>query len=208
MDFALNKFFEKSKKDGSICPKSILLEEFEKALKKFNFPEKDEEKFRIRGEQALSEYYNEYHSAWTTKVDVQFPIEREFELSSKEILKISGVIDKIEHIDDSNINVIDHKTGKTFSEKTKEKKINYERQLIFYKLLLTNYSKKELNIQKSTLDFVEKNKKGNFEQHSLNVNKEHIDKLKEEINTCAKEVLSMEFLNKGCNKKECQWCQL
>jgi hypothetical protein len=63
-------------------------------------------------------------------------------------------------------------------------------------------------INKSVLDFIEKNKKGKFEQHSLEITKEHLEKLKEEINTCAKEVLSMEFLEKGCNKKDCQWCQI
>ena len=174
-------------------------------------PEKDEEKFQIRGEKALSEYYDEYSRSWTYRVDTQYSLERDFELNTKENLKLSGIIDKIEYIEDlfsPNINVIDHKTGRAFSEKTKEQKDDYERQLIFYKLLLTNYDKRNFVINKSVLDFIEKNKKGKFEQYSLEITKEHLDKLKEEINTCAKEVLSMEFLEKGCNKKDCQWCQI
>jgi hypothetical protein len=55
---------------------------------------------------------------------------------------------------------------------------------------------------------VEKNKKGKFEQHSLQITKEHLDKLKEEISDFAKDVLSMEFLKKGCDKKDCEWCQI
>lgn len=211
IDFALNKFFEKSKKEAKILPKEILLEQFQKGLRKYNFPEKDEEKFQTRGEKALSEYYDEYSSGWTYKVDTQFLAERDFELNTKENLKLSGIIDKIEYIEDlfsPNINVIDHKTGRSFSEKTKEQKADYERQLVFYKLLLENYDKRNFVINKSVLDFIEKNKKGKFEQHSLEITKEHLDKLKEEINTCAKEVLSMEFLEKGCNKKDCQWCQI
>jgi len=54
---------------------------------------------------------------------------------------------------------------------------------------------------------VEKNKKGKFEQYSFDVTKEHLEELKKEINTCAEDVLSMEFLKKGCNKKDCEWCQ-
>jgi len=211
IDFALNNFFEKSKKESKILPKKILLEEFNRGLKKFNLPEKDEEKFKERGEKALSEYYDEYSSIWTYKVNVQFHVERDFELDSKKVLKISGLLDKIEYIDDlfsPNINIIDHKTGKPFSEKTKDQKIKYERQLIFYKLLLTNYDKKDFKINKSILDFIEKNKKGKFEQYNFEITKEHLDKLKEEINTCAREVLSMEFLKKGCNKKDCEWCQI
>ena len=174
-------------------------------------PEKDEDKFRERGEVALSEYYDEYSKNWTYKVSTQFPVRRDFELDNKQILKLSGTLDKIEYIDDlfsANVNIIDHKTGKPFSEKTKDQKENYERQLIFYKLLLTDYDKKDFKINKSILDFVEKNKKGKFEQYEFNVTKEHLDKLKEEINTCAKEVLSMEFLEKGCNKKDCEWCKI
>ncbi len=211
VDFALNNFFEKSKNEEKILSKKILLEEFEKGLRKYNLPEKDEDKFRERGEVALSEYYDEYSKNWTYKVSTQFPVRRDFELDNKQILKLSGTLDKIEYIDDlfsANVNIIDHKTGKPFSEKTKDQKENYERQLIFYKLLLTDYDKKDFKINKSILDFVEKNKKGKFEQYEFNVTKEHLDKLKEEINTCAKEVLSMEFLEKGCNKKDCEWCKI
>lgn len=210
IDFALNHFFEKSKKENKILPKKVLLEEFNKGLYKFNLPEKDEDKFKKKGEKAFSEYYDEYSGGWTHKVDTQFHIERDFMLDSKEILKISGTLDKIEYLEDfssSVINVVDHKTGKPFSEKTKEQKTAYERQLIFYKLLLTNYDKKDFRINKSLLDFVEKNKKGKFEQHSLEITNKHLEELKKEINLCAKDVLSMEFFKKGCNKKDCEWCQ-
>ncbi len=142
-----------------ILGKDILLEEFEKGLRKYNLLEKDEDKYRQRGESALSEYYDTYSSNWTTKVDMQFHIERNFELDTKENLKISGTLDKIEYLDDlfsPRINVIDHKSGKPFSEKTKEQKSNYERQLVFYSLLLSDYEKKDFKINKSILDFIEK----------------------------------------------------
>lgn len=211
VDSSLNKFFEKSKKESKILSKEVLLEEFEKSLYRFNLPERDEEKFRNRGRDALSEYYDEYSSGWTYKVDVQFIIKRDFQLDSKEMLKISGIIDKIEYIEDlfsPNINVIDHKTGKPFSEKNKNQKENYERQLVFYKLLLTDYDKKDFKINKSVLDFIEKNKKGKFEQYSFEITKGHLDKLKKEINIYAEDVLSMKFLEKGCGKKDCDWCQI
>ncbi|MFA4953554.1 MAG: ATP-dependent DNA helicase [Candidatus Pacearchaeota archaeon] len=211
IDFALNNFFKKSKKEAKILNKKVLLEEFNKNLSKFNLSDKDEKKFKERGEKVLLEYYDEYSSSWTDKVEVQFYVERDFELDSKNILKISGTLDKIEYIEDlfsPNINIIDHKTGKPFSEKTKEQKIDYERQLIFYKLLLTNYDKKDFTINKSVLDFVEKNKKGKFEQYSFEITKEHLDELKKEIKDCANDVLTMEFLKKGCNKKDCEWCQI
>jgi len=211
IDFALNNFFEKSKRENKILSKEVLLGEFERGLRRFSLLERDEEKFRARGEKALAEYYEEYSNGWMPKVDVQFHAERDFKLDDKKLLKISGILDKIEYVDDlfsPNINIIDHKTGRPFSEKTKEQKANYERQLVFYSLLLSGYEKKEFKIKESILDFVEKNKKGKFERYSLNVTREHLDKLREEINTCAREVLSMEFLEKGCNRKDCEWCQV
>ncbi len=211
IDFTLNRFFERCKKTEKILPKKILLEEFDKGLSKYVFAEKDEKKFRERGEKALSQYYDEYSDKWTHKIDTQYHVERNFELKNKEVLKISGTLDKIEYLKDLSgpvINIIDHKTGKTFSEKTKEQKADYERQLVFYKLLLADYDKKNFKINKNILDFIEKNKKGKFEQYSLEVTREHLEKLKKEINLCAEDVFSMKFLEKGCNRKDCEWCQL
>jgi DNA helicase-2/ATP-dependent DNA helicase PcrA len=211
IDFALNNFFKKSRQKSKILAKEALLEEFDRGLRRFTLSDKEEEKFRTRGEKALAEYYDEYSKGWTPKVDMQFYVEREFMLDTKDSLKISGLLDKIEYIGDlfgEDINIIDHKTGKPFSEKTKEQKTDYERQLVFYKLLLLDYPKKDFKINKSILDFVEKNKKGKFEQYSLEIKKENLDKLREEINLCAREVLSMEFLKKGCRKKDCKWCKI
>ncbi len=211
VDYALNEFFKQSKKEAKILTKELLLEKFNLALRKHNLNEKDEDRFCERGEKALSEYYDEYANSWTWKVEMQYHLERDFELETKEVLRISGIIDKLEYVEDlfsPKVNVIDHKTGKPFSEKTKEQKADYERQLAFYKLLLTDYPKREFRVKKNILDFIEKNKKGKFEQCILEITEGDLVKLREEINTCAREVLSMEFLKKGCHKKDCEWCQI
>jgi DNA helicase-2/ATP-dependent DNA helicase PcrA len=202
-------FFSACARAEEILPKKALLETFDKELGKTYLTEKDEDKFRTRGEKTLSEYYDEYKGVWTYKVKTEFNPKRNFELDNKEILKLNGFVDKIEYTDDdSSINIVDYKTGRSFSEKTKEEKTEYERQIVFYHLLLEDYDDGNLFINKSTLDFVEKNKKGIFEQYSFEVTKEHLNKLREEINLCADEVLSMEFLKKRCNKKDCEWCNM
>lgn len=205
---SLESFFTMSAREEKILPKSFLLQAFDKELFKTYFSEKDEEKFRTRGEQALSEYYDEYAGDWNYKTKAEFNPKRDFELDNKEVLKITGFVDKIEQNEDGTINIVDYKTGRAFSEKTKEEKENYERQISFYHLLLQEYDEGNLVVNKSTLDFVEKNKKGKFEQYSFEVTKEHLKKLREEINLCADEVLSMKFLKKGCNKKNCEWCHM
>jgi len=208
---ALELFFKNSAKEARILPKDVLLQEFGKALEKAKMSEKDEEKYKERGNSILSEYYDEYSRHWTYQVKVEFDPKRDFELNSKEILGLTGKIDKIEYLDFDNskeVNLIDYKTGKPFSEKAKEEKINYERQIIFYHLLLEKYDDGSIVVNKSILDFLQKNKKDHFEQYSFEVTKEHLAKLKEEINELAEDVLSMEFLKKGCQKKDCGWCQI
>ncbi|MEJ0001838.1 MAG: PD-(D/E)XK nuclease family protein [bacterium] len=211
IDIALNNFFKKSKQEEKILSKEVFMAEFEKSLSDYNVSEKEEEKFHERGEQAMSEYYDAYAKSWTAKVDAQKFTERDFKLSNGDNLRLSGTVDKIEYLDDlfsPHIHVVDHKTGRAYSEKTKEEKENYERQLVFYKLLLENPGKEDFIVRNSTLDFIEKNKKGVFEQHDMEATKEDLDKLCAEIDNCADEVLSMKFLTMGCNKKDCEWCSL
>jgi RecB family exonuclease len=132
-------------------------------------------------------------------------------LDNKDTIELTGKIDKIEYLGNDfsgEVNLIDYKTGHPFSEKTKGDKENYERQIVFYHLLLEESDDGNLRINKSVLDFLEKNKKGEFEQYTFQVEKDHLNNLKKEINDCANEVLSMEFLKKGCGKKDCEWCQM
>ncbi|MSU44689.1 ATP-dependent helicase [Candidatus Nomurabacteria bacterium] len=206
---SLELFFSASTQTEKILPKEELLHNFERELIKNYFSEKDEEKFRERGEQALSLFYDEYANTWIFKVKTEFNIKKDFELDNGEILRLTGFVDKMEeNNEDGSINIVDYKTGRTFSEKAKEEKADYERQIVFYHLLLQDYDNGQLIVNKSMLDFVEKNKKGNFEQYSFSVTKEHLEKLSKEINTFSDEILSMEFFKKGCNKKDCEWCNM
>ncbi len=207
---SLEEFFAHSRDAGEILPKKELLKIFNELLNNKSFTEKEASKFKTRGEELLSEYYDEHASSWTHKVDLEKYIKRDFKTEHGESITISGKIDKIEYLEDlfgGKVNIIDYKTGRSFSEKSKEEKKDYERQIVFYHLLLDDYDG-NFKINKSVLDFVEKNKKGKFEQHSFLVTKENLDELKREINQCIREVLSLEFLKKGCGKRDCEWCSL
>lgn len=208
---SLEKFFLDCKIKEKISSKEILLSLFEKILSQKILDEKEEEKFLLSGREYLSDYYDEYAKTWTTNVELEKYIKRDFALDNGEFITISGKIDKIEYLDNSfggKINIVDYKTGGSYSEKSKEQKNSLERQLIFYDLLFEDYDQGQFEVNKSTLDFIQKNKKGKFEQHTFPVTKENIEDLKKEINKCAEEVLSLEFLKKGCGKKDCEWCNL
>lgn len=208
---SLESFFKACSKEEEILSKELLLEEFSKSLRRANMGEKEEEKFKKKGEDILNDYYDKYSKSWSHKVKVEFGPKRNFVLENGEALELNGKIDKIEYLGSDfsgEVNLIDYKTGHPFSEKTKDEKENYERQITFYHLLLEEYGDGDMRINKSVLDFLEKNKKGEFEQYTFEVRREHLDKLKKEINDCAERVLSMEFLKKGCGKKDCEWCQM
>ncbi len=203
---ALESFFVNSGQAKKILPLKKLLSFFEAELRRISVPEREEKKFRENGKKLLEEYYGEYSGSWTFKAETEFKPKRDFELKGGEKLKLTGSIDKLERNEDSSVNLIDYKTGRSFSEKSKSEKENYERQIVFYHLLLENHE--DMEIRESVLDFVKKNKKGEFERYSLEVTPDRLEKLRAEINIFAKEVLSMDFLRKGCNKSDCQWCQL
>ena len=208
---SLEEFFKRSRDAEKILPKDELLKIFGELLSQRSFNDKEEKKFKSRGEELLADYYNAHSSSWTHRVDLEKYIKRDFVTDGGDSIAISGKIDKIEYLDGlfgGKINVIDYKTGRSFGEKTKEERKDYERQIVFYHLLLDGFEDEKFTINKSVLDFVEKNKKGKFEQHSFPVLKENIDELKAEINQCAREVLSLEFLKKGCGKRDCEWCGL
>ncbi len=206
---ALEMFFRYSLENQTILSKEVLLGEFYTALNNALLSEKEEREFKQKGEKLLGEYYDHYHTGWSYRVKVEFGPKRNFQLETNDLLQLTGKIDKVEYRDEDflgGVNLVDYKTGKPFSEKTKEQKADYERQIVFYHLLLEEYE--DIQIEKSTLSFLEKNKKGEFEEYTIDVSKKHLDVLRKEINDFADEVLSMEFLKKGCNKKECQWCAL
>ena len=205
---ALEDFFRQSREAEKILSKKELVKTFVELLSEKSFSEKEEKKFKERGDELLSEYYDQYASKWTHKVDLEKYIKRDFRIESGETITISGMIDKIEYLENlfgGKINIVDYKTGRSFSEKSKDEKKDYERQIVFYHLLLEGYDE-NTTINQSVLDFIEKNKKGKFEQHSFPVMQENLDELKKEINQCAREVLSLEFLSKGCGKRDCEWC--
>ena len=97
---------------------------------------------------------------------------------------------------------------KWFVKSSKAQKEALDRQVTFYHLLVETYRDGAFTINNATLDFIEKNKKGFLEQKSYQIGDKEVDELRELINQVAKEVLSGDFLKKGCGKKDCEYCVL
>jgi len=84
----------------------------------------------------------------------------------------------------------------------KDKRNSLNRQVVFYKLLLNQYNDGQYNMSQGTLDFIEPHPDTHeFEREIVSVCDADVDKLREEINVFANDILSGEFLNQDINKK-------
>ncbi|MBY0537966.1 ATP-dependent helicase [Patescibacteria group bacterium] len=207
---ALENFFIESKQAKSILPRERLLNEYQAAIDVSGFYDAEYERFLLKGKQALGMYYDYYHHNWSVKIDIEEYIRSSIEVHGTS-LTLSGKIDKIEYLDEEgvgSVRVIDYKTGKPFSKKSsKSQKQGLERQIRFYHLLLQGYKNGAITIHEAVLDFVEPIDGKEFEQKTLQVTEADIIELKGEISTMTAEILSGEFLTKGCGKKDCEACR-
>jgi DNA helicase-2/ATP-dependent DNA helicase PcrA len=209
MHNALEKYFIECKKQEKILKKKNLLTYYEQAIEQSQFTGKELEKYKKRGLEALESWFDEREKTLSFSIDLEKKIYTDFVLEAGDILTLNGKIDKIEYHDsvlDGPISVVDYKTGKAFSKKQKDQKEDLKRQLCFYNILLETYKDEAYTIEEAVLDFLEPNTNGEHERFSMNVSKEEMNTLKDSIQIISKEILSGELLNKGCQKKNCEWC--
>jgi len=210
MHGALEKFFVASKQSEKLLAKKDLLKFYEELIDRSQFNPKELEKYKKRGLESLESWFDERKGILDWNTDIERKIYKDFELESGDILNLNGKLDKIEFKDSvlgGPITVIDYKTGTAFSKKQKAQKEDLQRQLMFYHLLLESYRDGAYSIQEAVLDFLEQNDKGKHERYTLSVSSSDIEELKSTIQRVSKEILSGELLQKGCKRKDCEWCQ-
>ncbi len=209
--YSLEEFFNESIRQEKILTKDFLISKFESFINNSALNNENYDRYKERGEIVLSDYYEKYKDEWSLNIETEKNIFEKITLDSGEALELSGIVDKVVFLDsklDGKINIVDYKTGKTYSEKDKAQKADLERQLTFYHLLFRNYNNGKFIVDKAILDFIQKNNKGNYEQYSVDIDNEKINDLIKDINNMAEDVISGEFLNKGCNGKDCEFCSL
>lgn len=193
----LELYFQASQKKGEILPLNIMLIIFDETLEAEFLLREQYGKFEKRGHETLKKYYEEYHQDFTLTIETEKRLKGlTYTLSDGTELGLTGFIDKLEYLPNGTVRVIDYKTGTPWSEQTKEKKERLKRQIVFYKLMLSQYEEngKKFEMTEGVLDFVEANKKGEFERKVITVTDEDIRSLESEIEAFAQSVLSGEFL--------------
>jgi len=191
---ALEHFFKASNEGKKLLSKKDLITFFEQAMNASSLYGDDYTRYAQHGNDILDGYYETYHNEWATATKSEERIKRQFEYAEGAEITLNGIIDKIEYlnsVEGGDIRIIDYKTGKPYSEKSsKKQKDDLTRQIIFYHLLMVGYRDNNFKIREAVLDFLEKNKKGEFEQKSIEVGDEEIHVLENLIRTVATEITS------------------
>lgn len=199
----LKVFFDKYKNEESLG-KEDLLNLFEFNLNKTFLSHSEYLDSLKKGKQALNAYFDRYNNTWTKNLLTEYNIKGVHLELEKFTLLLKGQLDKIEFINERDVNVVDYKTGK----KKSDHKENYQRQLIFYKLLLNLDDKKRYNMISGELDFIEPDNKGKFTKDKYEISDDEVENLRKLIEEKAMEIYSLSFWNNKCEDKECEYCKL
>ncbi len=178
MHETLEHYFNLCKKEQRILDTETLKKSFEYIIQSRPYYEE----FRERAWGTLEAYHHHYYP------DFELPLENElhvraipFDIGNDEHILLSGVLDKVTKQDDGSIVVWDYKTGKAYSDMDTKRKDKIKRQAVFYKMLLDHAFDGRYRFCYAIFDFLEKNKKGEYEQQRFEITQSDVDELKQDI---------------------------
>jgi len=124
---------------------------------------------------------------------------------------LKGKIDKLE-FEGKSVNVVDYKTGDPDKAIEKLRPPNdknpnggdYWRQAVFYKILVDE-SKNDWKAVSTEFDFIEPDKKKNYQKRKVIINPEDLATVTNQISTVWKKIQERDFYT-GCGKEDCHWC--
>jgi len=207
---ALNKLFKKMQDSGNVFPDTqTLVQDFNFYMNRHReaFTQQEFKDRKELGETVLIKYYDKYVNDWNKVVTTEYRINN---VVFKDI-PLKGAIDKIE-FNGKQVVVIDYKTGNI--ENAREKLLapndknplggDYWRQAVFYKILL-NHHPKNWEVVSAEFDFVEPNKKKQFEKIALAISDADLTTVGQQIEMVWEKIQNKDFYT-GCGKEDCHWC--
>jgi DNA helicase-2/ATP-dependent DNA helicase PcrA len=207
---ALNKLFKKMQERENVFPdKQELVQDFNYYMYRHReaFTQVEFKSRMEQGEMVLIKYYDQYVLGWNKLVITEYRINNVV-LNS---IPLKGAIDKIE-FDGKQVVVIDYKTGSV--ENAKEKLFapndkypnggDYWRQAVFYKILLKHHPK-NWEVSSAEFDFIEPNKKKEFEKVAIVIQDADITTVTQQIQNVWQKIQAKEFYT-GCGQTDCHWC--
>ena len=177
------------------------------------FTKESLQRFTEYGEAVMEKYFDKYYNPAPAGdfILTEYPL-------TKVVLHdvpLKGFTDKIQFWN-NDIIITDFKTGNLAKSKMrgdfdlpggnkKPQGGNYWRQAVFYKILVDNLPGKNWNVLGIQFDFIEPNAKNDFDVLKLDITREEIDIVKEQITDTWHKIQQHDFYT-GCGKPDCEWC--
>lgn len=209
--YALEKLFRKMQETENFPALDAFLNDFTWYMRRHrdSFTREQFNRRMEYGQQILTDYYNTYINEWNKIVT----IERNIRNVLVDGIPLKGMLDKIE-FNRKEATIVDYKTGDP--EKCKDKLTrpntknpnggDYWRQAVFYKILVDNLANKDWKVTTVEFDFVEPDKKKQYQKEKVIVEDVDIMLVKEQIKTVWDKIQGRDFYT-GCGKEDCHWCK-
>ncbi|MFA6445782.1 MAG: ATP-dependent DNA helicase [Candidatus Paceibacterota bacterium] len=186
------------KQEGKVPAVDKVLEGFEKNLRRERLHPSDGALYLERGRSALKIFYENKKETFSAEDFVEFNFKDQGVVIGD--AKLTGKIDRIVKIGSGEVSVHDYKTGKArdewkgSNEYEKIKLYEYERQLLFYRILVENSRefKDRIKAKKGVLEFIEPNRNKVIDL-ALDLDNEKTERLKKLIKVVYSKILKVDF---------------
>lgn len=161
------------------------------------------------GRENLRRIHAEQVPFWRKRAIVERRVSQ-VELNS---VPMTGVIDKIEWLENGRLRLVDYKTGTPDTKKTafpgEQQPFGgeYWRQLAFYQLLIESAGIYPEKVGKTAVSWLEADKKGAFPLTEISFEKPDLEMMTSLIAEVYSKIRNQEF-NTGCGKPDCIWCNM
>lgn len=195
---------------GENITKESFLDMFDVYLQKQQLLEQEYQELQDKGHDVLGVWFDAYADTWGMRTMNEFRINGVY---LDDEIRLTGVLDKLEFITDTQVNVVDYKTGKPKTRNalmgnTKNDSGDYYRQLVFYKLLLNKFKDGKFNMVSGEIDFIEPDSKGKLHKEKFEIPDEDVRDLEETIRRVAGEIMNLKFWDMTCDPETCDYGDL
>ncbi|MBI1833587.1 MAG: ATP-dependent helicase [Candidatus Andersenbacteria bacterium] len=191
---ALDDFFRRFSESGKLPPRSFLLERFKRHLQREALTKQEFEDVLAVGNEQLGGYYDFYKTGFVSKTLGEY----DFRSHNVRVdgVPITGKIDKIELINDKEVNVVDYKTGAPEKAAVRLKPGgDYHRQIVFYKLLAEQSPEFKYDVISGEVDFIRPTKSGKFVKKKIEVTGKDLEELAQTLKRVWQEIQELKFLD-------------
>jgi DNA helicase-2/ATP-dependent DNA helicase PcrA len=213
MHGALQRFFLKMKSDkqyqwpSSEALSKLFLVEMEHL--RLHFSEHGLVQRQALGKEYLRRIHVEQIPYWRKRAIV----ERRIDKVTYQGVPLTGVLDKLEWLENGKLRIVDYKTGapdlKKIAPPGDQQPLGgeYWRQLAFYQILLENARIYPESVEKSAIFWLEPDKKGSFPAVDVTFSNDEIAFVGQLIQETFAHIQQRQFTT-GCGQDDCTWCTM